>query len=981
MDKCTGVSTAWLLMAVLGVLCNVSVPGVLAENPPGSFFLNCGSTASYVDKVTNIAWMPDDLFIDEKSGVNANVSSSSQYYPDFPELTTLRLFPDSRAKYCYSFPVTPNTTYRIRGTFFYGNYDNQNTVPKFQMAIEGTIVASNFISEVNVIAYQEISFVPQRNVTFLCLSRDITNSVPFISAISLVKSNPEAGFAENLYRGYYYLTKFRWNFGGNGIIRSPDDSADHYWFPIKSGSPYVQSTAQVEALTATNIVHAVFPPETVMDTALTTNGTCMIIDIPLPQSSIWFMTLYWSELNPNASASSRQFYVGVPGNETQFVNPFVNTSGLGEIFHLSYSGPVPNYVSLFKNLTTSTALGPLVNALEIFELSQNQFVTLTNEQDTLAIEEIKSSYGNLALWTGDPCLPYPHPWVTCSNVSIIQSSSSIIAVNLSRYGLTGPISPSFGKLRSLTSLNLRSNQLSGPIPPSIWDIPKLNVLDLSDNNLSGNLVPITSTSCPMSLTRVNLGNNNLSGSFPSQLLACSISTLQEINFDYNNLSGTLNMTSWDFDYNNLTGTLNMTSWDFDYNNLSGNSNMTSWDLEANNTFHISMLYNDINTLEPGWGDPIMNYFEIWLTGNPICKNLQCSSNFMICEIQQTCCCPQEPLYGQCPEFAKQQVQPTLYSYNMLSRATGDFHEDNKLGEGGFGVVYKGILLDGTKLAIKLLMTKSHQGIDDFLNEVVSITGVRHKNLVKLKGCCLHHTQRLLVYEFVENKNLAEALWGSNMEDNIFLNWPTRFQIFVGITRGLVYLHEDLQPRIIHRDIKASNILLDKNFNAKIADFGLARLFSDNQSQLFTQVAGTIGYMSPEYATLGQLSTKVDVYSFGVLLLEIISGRKAILQNATNNMYLVEWAWSLHKTNMLISLVDPKMQNTIVESEVQRVINVALLCVQVETTKHPTMSQVLGMLQGEMDLPNIIINSSENDISTLIKISQNVTSPFTTTCDL
>ncbi len=438
--------------------------------------------------------MPDDRFIDEKSGVNANVSSSSQYYPDFSELTTLRYFPDSRAKYCYSFPVTPNTTYRIRGTFFYGNYDNQNTVPKFQMAIEGTIVASNFISEVNVIAYQEISFVPQRNVTFLCLSRDITNSVPFISAISLVKSNPEAVFAHNLYMGYYYVTQFRWNFGGNGIIRyvisqnyvrvpwksmdvvvmlfyftnlwvvpspqliksariffgipwrgktgnlsrikveltkhgessprdqhkpfcpwiqrdykesphnslimklillawpcfllllficrSPDDIADHYWFPVKSDSSYVQSTAQVEALTATNIVNATFPPKTVMDTALTTNGTCMTIDIPFPQSYIWFMILYWSELNPNASASSRQFYVGVPGYETQFVNPLVNTSGLGEIFHLVYSGPVPNYVRLFKNLSISTALGPLVNALEIFELSQNQFVTLTNEQDS-----------------------------------------------------------------------------------------------------------------------------------------------------------------------------------------------------------------------------------------------------------------------------------------------------------------------------------------------------------------------------------------------------------------------------------------------------------------------------------------------------------------------------------------------------------------------------------------------------------------------
>jgi hypothetical protein len=185
----------------------------------GSFFVNCGSTVSYVDKVTGLTWMPDDQFIDKNSGVNTNVSSASQYYSDFSEFTTLRYFPDSRAKNCYSFPVTPNETYQIRGTFFYGNYDNQITVPSFQMGVDGTIVASNIISDLYVIAYQEITYVPQRNVTFLCLSRDLTNSVPFISAISLVNVTAPAPFEDNLYMGYYYVTQFRWNFGGNGIIR------------------------------------------------------------------------------------------------------------------------------------------------------------------------------------------------------------------------------------------------------------------------------------------------------------------------------------------------------------------------------------------------------------------------------------------------------------------------------------------------------------------------------------------------------------------------------------------------------------------------------------------------------------------------------------------------------------------------------------------------------------------------------------------
>ncbi len=165
--------------------------------------------------------MPDDQFIDEKSGVNTNVSSASHYYGNFSELTTLRYFPDSRAKNCYSFQVTPNETYEIRGTFFYGNYDNQTTVPSFQMGVDGTIVASNIINEQYEIAYQEITYVPQRNETFLCLSRDLTNSVPFISAISLVIANASEGsvFAEILQMGFYYATQLRWNFGGNEIIR------------------------------------------------------------------------------------------------------------------------------------------------------------------------------------------------------------------------------------------------------------------------------------------------------------------------------------------------------------------------------------------------------------------------------------------------------------------------------------------------------------------------------------------------------------------------------------------------------------------------------------------------------------------------------------------------------------------------------------------------------------------------------------------
>ncbi|KAH9541909.1 hypothetical protein CY35_14G089000 [Sphagnum magellanicum] len=791
MDKYTGVSTAWLLIAVLGVLCNVSVPGVLAENPPGSFFVNCGSTASYVDKVTGITWMPDDQFIDKNSGKNAgvpaNASDLPEIYADFSEFLTLRYFPDSRAKNCYSFPVTPNETYQIRGTFFYGIYDNQNTgtVPSFQMGVDGTIVASIISSEPYAMAYHEITYLPQRNVTFLCLSRDLTNSVPFISAISLVNITgnvtPATLFEADVHLGFYYVTQFRWNFGGNGIIRYPDDIVDHFWFPIPSNSSYVQSTAQVEALNATGIVNVTFPPNAVMNTALTTNGT-MTINIPFTNTYTWLMTLYLAELNPNASNSSREFYVEGPGYyPTMLVNPLVDGGGLGGVLSPGYVGTVLYDVSLFQNQSISTALGPLVNALEIFERSQNEFAILTNEQDTLAIEEIKSSYGNLGVWTGDPCLPYPHPWVTCSNVSFLQNSPSIIAVNLSGYNLTGPISPSFGKLRSLTSLvlennklnglipdflqfpnlttlNLGSNQLNGSIPPSIWDIPQLNVLNLSNNNLSGNLVPITSTSFPTSLTILTLNDNHLTGSIP--LSIWEISTLATLDLSNNNISGNLipmntttipcprSLTDLNLARNNIDGSFPSTLLNcsisilqtiiFDYNKFIGTMDMSSFDDHylLNGTFVISMVNNSISILKPTWEDGV--YSPILLGGNPICNNLKYNFNPAILYNQLLNCrnenIPPKLVPSNFPtsthnvkiiwilcttlsfsillggiicgviywkyrknalalceiqkEFAKQQVQPTLYSYSVLSRSTRDFHQDNKLGEGGFGVVYK-----------------------------------------------------------------------------------------------------------------------------------------------------------------------------------------------------------------------------------------------------------------------------------------------------
>lgn len=290
----------------------------------------------------------------------------------------------------------------------------------------------------------------------------------------------------------------------------------------------------------------------------------------------------------------------------------------------------------------------------------------------------------------------------------------------------------------------------------------------------------------------------------------------------------------------------------------------------------------------------------------------------------------------------------LFSYNSLRSATDNFRPLNKIGGGGFGVVYKGVLRDGIQVAVKCLSAESKQGINEFLTEINMISIIRHPNLVELIGCCVEGTNRILVYEYLENNSLESALLGSKSR-HVSLDWPKRAAICMGTASGLAFLHEEAEPHIVHRDIKASNILLDANFRPKIGDFGLAKLFPDNVTHVSTRVAGTMGYLAPEYALLGQLTKKADVYSFGVLILEIISGRSSSKAAFGEELLvLVEWTWKLREEGRLLEIVDPEMTGY-PESKVVRFIIVALFCTQAASNQRPTMKQVVDMLSKDVIL--------------------------------
>ncbi|XP_052110931.1 receptor-like serine/threonine-protein kinase SD1-8 isoform X2 [Arachis duranensis] len=322
----------------------------------------------------------------------------------------------------------------------------------------------------------------------------------------------------------------------------------------------------------------------------------------------------------------------------------------------------------------------------------------------------------------------------------------------------------------------------------------------------------------------------------------------------------------------------------------------------------------------------------------------------------------------------------MFDFDTLTMATNNFSQDNKLGEGGFGRVYRGRLIEGQEIAVKRLSKKSGQGNEEFKNEVKLIVKLQHQNLVRLLGCCIEKDEKMLVYEYLENRGLDSILFGSIVYFNIFfflimiyicftlilslyvliitnvadkskrplLDWERRFNIIYGIAKGLLYLHQDSRYRIIHRDLKTSNILLDNEMNPKISDFGIARIFDKNQMQAKTlRIVGTYGYMSPEYAMDGNFSIKSDVFSFGVIVLEIITGKKnREFYSNDDELNLLGYVWRHWHEGTVLTLIDPSIGNSYTESKVIKCIHIGLLCVQECAEDRPTMSSVVLMLSSE-----------------------------------
>ncbi|KAH8963422.1 hypothetical protein BDL97_04G009600 [Sphagnum fallax] len=574
-------------------------------------------------------------------------------------------------------------------------------------------------------------------------------------------------------------------------------------------------------------------------------------------------------------------------------------------------------------------------------------------------------------------------------------------LDLSGNQFIGEFPTQFLNTKTLQVFSIASNQLQGTIRSNAFEnLTQLLTLDISDNNFIGPLPNLSSLNI---LNSLNLSYNKFtelpqlsellnSSQFPTKLVILDISGLN-IGGPFPTWTSSRLMFLEQLYLDNITinGTLDITNIQTMMQNFTLIDNSHPQGLQV-----LSLRNNNITNVIYNKSLLTEGHTIFYLQGNPYCQGSLSGDDGKTCFCAQFCIISSNKndwkvivisttisgfllgliilALGITLHHSKEHVQKLLknleeldikakrFDYNELRVATKNFAEDRKLGTGAYGVVYKGVLTNNIEVAVKQLFIKTQHGCEDFLNEILLISNLQHRNLVALKGYCLHGKEMLLVYEFVDFCDLEKFLFDTRGEYlSQVMNWPTRMKICLGVAQGLYYLHVSSQTRIIHRDIKASNILLDKDLNPKIADFGLARPIQDGNSEIMTQKrAGTVGYLAPEYMLYGQLSNKADVYSFGVLLLETISGKKNQDPNQPEDeVYLPIRAWKLLSKNSLMDLIDPRLQCSNIELfEVKRVLEIAILCVQTSAEKRPTMFRVVAMLAGDANV--VISNDEENE---------------------
>lgn len=537
-------------------------------------------------------------------------------------------------------------------------------------------------------------------------------------------------------------------------------------------------------------------------------------------------------------------------------------------------------------------------------------------------DKLVDPHGVLGNWDPDAVDPCSWSMVTCT-----PDNQFVIAIGAPNQNLSGTLSPDIGNLTKLQQVLLQNNNISGNIPTEIGKLPMLNTLDISNNHFSGS-IPSTMSHLN-SLQYLRLNNNSLTGPIPSPL--ANLTQLTFLDLSFNNLSGPVPV---------------LPAKTF---NIMGNplicANGTEPDcFQTRPTLPMPFSFNNSQSSHPS-KRPKSHKIALAFgsTLGCLCLLLLGFGFIFWWRHRQN----QQIFFDVVNERYNEEIclgNLRRFHFKELQIATNNFSSKNLVGKGGFGNVYKGYLHDGTIVAVKRLKDGNAVGGEiQFQTEVEMISLAVHRNLLRLYGFCMTASERLLVYPYMSNGSVA-----SRLKAKPVLDWGTRKRIALGAARGLLYLHEQCDPKIIHRDVKAANILLDDYCEAVVGDFGLAKLLDHRDSHVTTAVRGTVGHIAPEYLSTGQSSEKTDVFGFGILLLELISGQRALEFGKTANQKgaILDWVRKIHQEKKLEMLVDKDLKNNYDRIELEETVQVALLCTQYLPIHRPKMSEVVRMLEGD-----------------------------------
>ncbi|KAJ4787493.1 Leucine-rich repeat protein kinase family protein [Rhynchospora pubera] len=790
------------------------------DNPPGFISIDCGlpSNSTSVDEQTNLTHVSDDQFID--TGVNYEIAPNYATDELYTKYLTVRSFP-SGTRNCYTLTsLSAGSKYLVRAGFLYGNYDNKNNPPNFDIHLGVNYWGSVDLPDADGAYFHEIIATATSNYLQICLVKK-DRGTPFISVLELrplltTLYNDDANATQSL------VLSARFDIGARSQeLRYPHDPYDRIWrnYTMETWR-YIEtnSTVQPDKDFAT--------PSTVMQTAATTSSTNQSLDISWSsdnESTVFLIILHFSEIQELPPTALRQF--DIFGNGVLALNSITPIKLYSEWAKYTHTWHTEYTASL--KATSNSTLPPILNAFELYVVRPTTGIP-TYSGDVAAINKIKANYQVNKGWSGDPCVPTEFSWtgVTCTTES--NNIPRITLLNLSSCGLTGVIVSSFGNLSTLNSLDLSYNDLSGDLPTFLDQLSALTYLDVT-------------------------GNSNISTTLPPGL--------QQRKRDGNLMFRFGGASRYSRPSNNKTKIL------------------------------LAVII------------PVAAVGLLLL---------------LACLIKRS-------------GFRR------LANGEEIRNKNSTDLEDLEL-----------FIMVNCMTARKLQSSSSRQGTREFLAEVRHLSRIHHRNLVPLIGYCKDGLGCMaLVYEYMSGGSLRTYLRGKDRNARV-LSWEERLHILLEAAQGLLYLHRECAPPIIHRDVKTENILLNHMLEAKIADFGLSKAFRDNCTHMSITVAGTPGYLDPEYNSSCRLTEKSDVYSFGVVLLEVVTAKPPII-DGRNKIHLTLWVHQQLTKGSMDDIVDTRILDRYDVNSAWKVVQLAMSCCLETSAQRPVMSHLVSELKDCLEL--------------------------------